>query len=761
MTVGSRVRGGPPRGWSGPERRLWTAVRNGDWLDLGGRLAGRTATADTSDWGAERTLSATAIRTLLTSNIGPEGERRVRIRGARITGELLLRGVTSGTALLLCDCVLEGRLDFSGAELAELAVISSRVPELRLGWLTTASSLRLTDTTIAGPLYLTEARIGRRLTLFGTSATQVLAVGLRVGGDLDAPGLRAGRTDLTGARIEGRLRLIDTELGDGTLAVRAAGASCGGDADLTGLRAHGVVDLRTADIGGQVVLNRCALRGFGEPARPEEEQFGPVALLGEGMSTRGDFSLRDAEVGGEVRLTAARIGGTLVLNRSTLRNPGGRAFQADRATVGSGFFARHGFRAEGSVVMRDARIEGPVILSGGRIDAAGQVAFNASGITTAGGFFARDEFRCTGELHLSSAQIGGPVDLATARLDAGPEREAALRAIGMVVDGNIRARRMRVTGELDLSTARISGHLLMTASRFSDGTHCAGRLRLPAAQINGNADLQDVRFDDYLDLRETSVTGRIRLAGAHLTGRGGRSLRANGLRAGQLRLQLAERPAGRVVLTNATVDVLADTETSWPLPPVGGDSGTANLNGFRYGRLDSRLPVRDRLAWLETANPTFEPQPYEQLAACYRQAGLEREARRVLREKMRRLHRSAGPLNRVWGWVQQAAVGYGYQPGRAVAWFAGVLALGSLWFARARCARTGGEGLCPVRADEHPAWDPVLYALDLLVPVVDIGHDRAWDPLGWDKVVALTLIAMGWVLATTVLAAAGRTLGRE
>ena len=40
------------------------------------------------------------------------------------------------------------------------------------------------------------------------------------------------------------------------------------------------------------------------------------------------------------------------------------------------------------------------------------------------------------------------------------------------------------------------------------------------------------------------------------------------------------------------------------------------------------------------------------------------------------------------------------------------------------------------------------------------GHDKAWDPVGADKAVMLTVMAIGWILATTVVAGAGRALRR-
>jgi hypothetical protein len=170
------------------------------------------------------------------------------------------------------------------------------------------------------------------------------------------------------------------------------------------------------------------------------------------------------------------------------------------------------------------------------------------------------------------------------------------------------------------------------------------------------------------------------------------------------------------------------------------------------------MTIRERLAWLAAATPHAEPGPYNQLAACLRAAGLSQEANQALREKLRRAARARGRFRQAWGLLQDLTVGYGYLPGRAVAGVVALLAFGTVYFSTVTCGPA--PGLCPVKADEHPAWDPFLYVLDLLIPVVGLGHDTAWDPTGTSKAVALVLIAAGWVLVTTVAAAAARSLNR-
>ncbi|NEE15242.1 oxidoreductase, partial [Streptomyces sp. SID7499] len=65
-----------------------------------------------------------------------------------------------------------------------------------------------------------------------------------------------------------------------------------------------------------------------------------------------------------------------------------------------------------------------------------------------------------------------------------------------------------------------------------------------------------------------------------------------------------------------------------------------------------------------------------------------------------------------------------------------------------------------IKGDEHPQWNPALYALDLLIPVINLGQDGYWrmeDAWQWT---AAGLVLVGWVLATTVAAGASRMLRR-
>ena len=54
----------------------------------------------------------------------------------------------------------------------------------------------------------------------------------------------------------------------------------------------------------------------------------------------------------------------------------------------------------------------------------------------------------------------------------------------------------------------------------------------------------------------------------------------------------------------------------------------------------------------------------------------------------------------------------------------------------------------------------IIYTLDLMLPVVNLGQKYAFNPGGPEQRLSYFLIAAGWTLATTVAAGAARVLQR-
>jgi hypothetical protein len=180
------------------------------------------------------------------------------------------------------------------------------------------------------------------------------------------------------------------------------------------------------------------------------------------------------------------------------------------------------------------------------------------------------------------------------------------------------------------------------------------------------------------------------------------------------------------------------------------------LRGFTYETLENdRIGVRDRLRWLERdkerGKERYAPQTYNQLAACYRRGGDTKAARRVGIAKEWRRRSRFSPLN----WLLYATVGYGYRTWLAAIWLAVLAFLGTRVFTVAYAHHLMRHGANP------PAFHPVGYALDLLVPVVNLGQRNAWTPGGWAVYWSWAMIAAGWVLTTAVVAGLTGILKRD
>jgi hypothetical protein len=92
-------------------------------------------------------------------------------------------------------------------------------------------------------------------------------------------------------------------------------------------------------------------------------------------------------------------------------------------------------------------------------------------------------------------------------------------------------------------------------------------------------------------------------------------------------------------------------------------------------------------------------------------------------------------------------VGYGYRTWQAVLWLIGLLILGTVLFGYVY----RGDLTPANKPDVQPAFQPSLYTLDLLLPVVSLRVRDAWIAHGAAQVWSVVFIIMGWILATAVV----------
>jgi hypothetical protein len=234
--------------------------------------------------------------------------------------------------------------------------------------------------------------------------------------------------------------------------------------------------------------------------------------------------------------------------------------------------------------------------------------------------------------------------------------------------------------------------------------------------------------------------------------------------------------SGRVDLEDAHVGELEDIWTPsgeqahgyWP------PGGRLRLSGFTYGGL-GEASVKQRLGWIrsqyEGDKPAaFAAQPYEQLAAMYRQAGQDTEAREIAIARRRDL-RKYGNLNwyrRFGNAFLDKTIRYGYQTWRAAVGLAAVfvafLLLSIIGQHQHVIVPLGDVSrLHPVPTatlctSNYPCFYPFGYAVDTVVPIINVHQADYWGPdahapAGWLWVFgAWGATAAGWALATLLVA---------
>jgi hypothetical protein len=353
-------------------------------------------------------------------------------------------------------------------------------------------------------------------------------------------------------------------------------------------------------------------------------------------------------------------------------------------------------------------------------------------------------------LNLGRAQLrsGDRVDMQVPRrLIADDARIAgdALFTDGFEADGDVRLVGLRVVGDLRASSARLSGHVNGDGQRgdalnldlahvagsvvLDKGFSAAGSVRLKRAQIDGDLDCTQAAFDAFNDMGWRGAVAfaidRARIGGS-------------------LVLARLKQPLSRATLAGTSVGTLHDDDTSW------GESLV--LDGFAYRQLAAPAPASSgfRIEWLSRQEPAhmgrdFRAQPWHQLIRVFQRMGLPAAARdvAVAREvQLRRVGRvGAGSPQRL-RWLPRLAhrafgllAGYGHRPWRPVAamllvWL-GCAAVYSIAAERGAIAPTAtwqaNERALP---PSYPAFNPLAYSLELLVPFVDLQQRRLWSVAG-------------------------------
>lgn len=466
---------------------------------------------------------------------------------------------------------------------------------------------------------------------------------------------------------------------------------------LSGASVTGRLDLRFAEISAPIVLTDC---DFDESPLLQGARFRELSLTGCALpgltadmaQVDGRLVLSHCHLSGPLVLTRTQIHSDLDLSHTVITAPGGEAISAVRLSTG------------GDLLCTDLAVQGGFRLSGGldirRVRSGGR---------------APEQPRPGRPRRLSHPDHRG------LHLPPRLQRRGTDHPVGRRRGGGDRFLRRAAEEPGDIALEAVD----VTVSRNFDlgaGLTVSGGIKLDGSRVGTR-----LSFHDATLTHPTGTALSLRLVQARETD-----------------LRTRQPIDGTVDADNARLGTLHDAPGTWP--------ARLRLSETAYDALAAPLTALERLEWVRRSTDGYLPQPYEQLAATYRRLGHEDEARTVLLAKQR--HRRVGlPAHtRVWGYLQDATVGYGYRPARAALWLMALLALGTFFFATHPPA--------PLEAAKAPPFSAVFYALDLLIPIIGFGQKAAFAPHGGGQWLAYGLTAAGWVLATTVTAGISRAISR-
>ncbi|MFN3464180.1 MAG: hypothetical protein ACK4X1_08885, partial [Terricaulis sp.] len=529
------------------------------------------------------------------------------------------------------------------------------------------------------------------------------------------------RLEAIQADVQGEVNFTSVAPIADTLVINFDGARIRGDVLLNGAKlaraidsSEDVLNLQGAQVAGSVVLGE-DFDAFGCLRLVEASVDGMLSATNATLLNRSEdaqsvalntdgarFSrviLRGMKIEGETRFFGAHISGDLdVSEGSSFRNETGDALVIANAEVGGSLVADD-IKVHGAFSMENARIARNVRLDGSEF---------VHRTTMSGDVYGR-------AIVATSTQIGG----------------------ALIMNG------VNVKGELFLADARINGYLALGAGRFIN--RGAWAVRAPNVRVGGNLTLK-LRDDGFAPHgQKTVIEGGAKFDRARIEGslawsqlelRGPGPDGAKGAVFSFADAQIAGPLQAKALTTqqDAFIDASGascaalddDVKSGW-----GAESARLCLDGFAYGRIDSDGEKwRSRLGWLKRSRrdgEKFSPQPFTHAASTYARMGRREDARRVqlAQHDLRTLSGSAGPFSWALSSLFGAIAGYGLAPIRVVRALVVFLALGVFGVLTMNAQ---GALVTPQGRACNGAVEPTLYALDVALPVIDLGQETRCAP---------------------------------
>lgn len=720
----------------------------------------------------EQLQATTSAQSEFTVNAGPS--RRVRsafviwllneistrlprvthfeLRNATIAEALDLRGVHFTILLRFAECCFPSEIDLTDAEVPGLEFFGGKLQALYADRLKMDGSLRLVSPKYRARRSTSSVLESDSKPQMGVKVRQIRLCGARIRGNIDLRGSALGG-EIGEERVFRPLFADGAEIGGNVLlskGFRAIGEVCFNGSKIdrnfdcsgaTLINPDGYsLSLAGGNIGGSVILCR-------QYWPDEQDDPADTARI---FRSVGTVRLEGAKISGDLNCANARFTAPAFLfNRPNGKNENEfYAIFADGLVVGANLqFGSDSKAREDQISDEFANYESTTSTSdGARFDILGIVS-------------------------ILNGSVGADLLLDDSRMHFPGEDTFA--GDGMTVNGQTMLNNCYCNGVIRFIQANLKQGLTVRGAKFDvtfcprgwDETSTASELDGPAcgifapyAQIESVFAWQNVdkvsrchdRVRFWLDLSGARISGvvtddknswealdRFDVAGAHF----GSISNLDGT--DQVwRLRILDRQYAPinscfapdlVVIVKRFANFLNRVVRQRPV-----HSGLPRQHDVTLARPDdcSRDRFR-RMLMMEGALERFKPQPYFHLARLYRMAGYQSAATKVLvrLERNQTRYSDFGLIRTCWRWMLELGIRYGHSPFRPII----ILLVWALFSAACFQSAYNAHKIVALHntikignvTRQVPTFNSLVYALDSLLPIVNLGQKNAWtvEPL--------------------------------
>jgi len=528
-----------------------------------------------------------------------------------------------------------------------------------------------------------------------------------------------------------------------------------------GVKCEGKFSLSGAKIGGQFAARRARFMNAEEDA-----------IYAQGAEIKDSVFLNGAEVTGVASFHGAKIGGELSVKGARFINPEGDAINAQGTVIKGGVFLSDA-KFTGVANFNGAKIGGQFTAKEARFMNPQGHAIHAQSAEIKGGVFL-DDSKVTGVVRFNSAKIGGALSASGKDTCFFRPNGDAINAQGAEIREGVFLSNAKFAGVADFSSAKIGWQFAADGARFMNPEGDA--IFAQDAVIKGGV---------FLNAMPHPPIGEVDFTNARL---------------GHMVIDQNSYPLGELSLDGTlyhNIDVAgkfgdAVPAEAWLRRPVKRNP-IAKVETYmalkKFYKADYPLFSNDDI--LEKWNELLErsnrdgyvsrsPLAYLQFARVLERHGHEGEAKNIRIEAghdytRRALESDMGGfawLYRFWRFLFRRLTAYGLKPALILNY------LGLLWIFGANVFFLNTQNMTPakekfylnqVHADGtykeispsdplpkgYPNYSPIIYALDVMLPVVDFAQESHWRPknvepkkLNWLRFFNRLYLAFGWAFST-------------